>query len=82
MGFMTRPEFVRAMEEIVGVPARSLREQDTRETVAGWTSLADVQIFTLVTSDFGIEPDEDLIAAESVGDLLGVLDVKGAFRRA
>ena len=77
---MTRSGFLRAMEEILGVPTRTLREEDSRQTVAKWTSLADVQIFSLITSEFGIETDSDLIEAETVGDLIRVLQGRGAFR--
>jgi acyl carrier protein len=77
---MTRTSFLRAMEEILGVAARTLREEDSRRTVAKWNSLADVQIFSLITSEFGIEPDDELIEAETVGDLLRVLHSRGAFR--
>jgi acyl carrier protein len=79
-GKMTRSGFLRAMEEILDVPKRTLREEDSRDTVAQWTSLADVQIFSLITSEFGIEPDSELIEAETVGDLLTGLQGKGAFR--
>jgi hypothetical protein len=57
------------------------REEDCRETVAQWTSLADVQIFSLITSEFAIELDSALIEAETVGDLLAILERKGAFRK-
>jgi acyl carrier protein len=77
---MTRSSFLRSMEEILGVAKRTLREQDSRRTVAEWTSLADVQIFAMVTSEFGIEPDDELITAETVGDLLRVLRSQGAFK--
>jgi hypothetical protein len=77
---MTRSGFLRAMEEILGVPARTLREEDSRDTIAEWTSLADVQIFALIASDFGIEPDSEVIEAETVGDLLRVLQGRGVFR--
>lgn len=77
---LSQSSFLRAMEEILGVESRMLRENDSRETVAQWTSLADVQIFSLITSEFGIEPDGELIAAETVGDLLRVLQSQGAFR--
>ena len=76
---MTRSGFLRAMEEILGVGARTLREEDTRDTLGQWTSLADVQIFSLITSECGIEADGELIEAETVGDLLTVLQGKGAF---
>jgi hypothetical protein len=61
---MTRSESLGAMEEMLGGPARTLREQDSRETVAQWTSLADVQIFSVTRSEFGIEPDGELIEAK------------------
>jgi acyl carrier protein len=77
---MTRSAFLRVMEEILGAAPRTLREADSRDTVAQWTSLADVQIFTVITSEFGIEPDGELIAAETVGDLLQVLQSQGAFQ--
>jgi len=77
---MTRSGFLRALEEIFGVGTRTLREGDSRETVAQWTSLADVQIFSLITSEFGIEPDGELIEAETVEDLLLALQSRGAFR--
>jgi acyl carrier protein len=68
------------MEQMFGVATRTLREDASRETVAQWTSLADVQIFSLITSEFGIEPDDELIEAETVGDLLQALQDRGAFR--
>ena len=77
---MKKSAFLRAMEEILGVPLRTLREEDSRETIAQWTSLADVQIFSLISSEFGIELDDEMIEAETVGDLLRVLQSKGVFR--
>jgi acyl carrier protein len=64
---------------MLGVAMRTLREEDSRRTVAQWTSLADVQIFSLITSEFDIEPDNELIEAETVGDLLRVLESRGCF---
>jgi len=77
---MTRSGFVSAMEEILGVPKRTLREDDSRTTVAQWTSLADAQIFSLITSEFALEPDDQLIEAGTVSDLLKALQNRGAFR--
>jgi acyl carrier protein len=77
---MTRSGFLRAMEEMLGVASRTLREEDTRHSVAQWTSLADVQIFALIAGEFGIEPDAELIEAETVGDLLRCLESRSAFR--
>jgi acyl carrier protein len=77
---MTRTNFVHALEEIFGLERRTLREDSGRETVDEWTSVADVQIFSLIESEFGIEPNEQLIGAETVGELLRVLQDHGAFR--
>jgi len=76
---MTRSGFLRAMEEILGVPARTLQEGDSRETVAQWSSLADVQISSVIASELGIEPDSEIIEAETVGELLRILEGRGAF---
>jgi acyl carrier protein len=76
---MTRSAFLQALEEILGVGRRTLREEDSRESIASWNSLADVQLFSLINSEFGIEPNEELIEAETVGDIFKVLENHGAF---
>jgi acyl carrier protein len=76
---MTRSAFKTALEEILQMPRGSLKESDSRETVASWSSIADVQILTTITSEFGLEPDMALLEAETVGDLLDALDTKNAF---
>ena len=77
---MTRTNFLRAFEEILGLERRTLREESSRDTIEEWTSLADMQLFSLIESGLGIEPDDELIAAETVGDLLRVLQNRGAFQ--
>ena len=76
---MTRSAFKTALEEILQMPRGSLKESDSRETVASWSSIADVQILTTITSEFGLEPDMALLEAETVGDLLDALETKTAF---
>jgi acyl carrier protein len=76
---MTRSAFKTALEEILQMPRGSLKESDSRETVASWSSIADVQILTTITSEFGLDPDMALLEAETVGDLLEALDTKNAF---
>jgi acyl carrier protein len=66
------------MEEILGVPARTLKDADSRDTVAQWSSLADVHISAMIASELGIEPDGEMIEAETVGDLLRILEKRGA----
>ena len=51
---MTRSDFLRALEEILGVERRALREEDSRDTLERWSSLVDVQIFNLIEGQFGI----------------------------
>lgn len=67
------------MEEILGLPAGALKDSDTRDTIESWSSVADVQIISGMTADCGIEPDAEIMEAESVGDLLAALDDRGAF---
>jgi acyl carrier protein len=76
---MTRSAFKTALEEILEIPSGSLKESDSRETVASWSSIADVQILTTITSEFGLEPDMALLEAETVSDLLEALETKNAF---
>lgn len=77
---MTSAAFRNSLEEIFGSPRGSLKDSDTRDTVEGWTSLADVQVLSVISSELGIEPDADILEAESTGDLIRVLQDKGAFR--
>jgi acyl carrier protein len=76
---MTRSAFKTTLEEILQIPRGSLKESDSRETVANWSSIADVQILTTITSEFGLEPDMALLEAETVSDLLEALETKNAF---
>jgi acyl carrier protein len=76
---MTRSSFYAVLEDILQVPHGSLKEGDSRATVATWSSLADVQILTVVSSEFGLEPDGELIEAETVGDLIRLLEARNAF---
>jgi acyl carrier protein len=67
------------MEEILGAAPGSLKESDSRDTVQSWSSLEDVNIVTLIQSEFGFEPDPAFVQAETVGDLLAILHERGAF---
>jgi acyl carrier protein len=76
---MTRSAFKIALEEILAALPGSLKDSDSRETVATWSSIADVQILTSISSEFGLEPDAQLLEAETVGELLEILDSRNAF---
>lgn len=77
---MTQSSFQNVLEEIFDVPRGSLSEDDSRDTISNWTSVSDVQIFTTISSELGIEPDADLLQAETVGELMQALNTRGAFR--
>jgi acyl carrier protein len=76
---MTRWEFLVAVEEILGVEKGKLKQNDSRETIPAWDSLADVKIFTVVGSELGVDPGRELIEAETVADIIHVLETQGAF---
>jgi acyl carrier protein len=71
---MTRAEFMRTLEDTLGVAPGQLQLSDTRESVPGWSSLTDVTILTLLFSEFGLEAEEELLEYRSVGELFEVLD--------
>jgi hypothetical protein len=76
---MTRDEFRAAMEDILDVPRGGLKDSDSRNTVESWSSLADVQILAYLTSETGVDPDAEMMEAETFGDLIQVLDQRAAF---
>jgi acyl carrier protein len=76
---MTRTQFVRTLEDTLGVPQGDLQPAHTRDSVAGWSSLTDVTILTIVFSEFGLEAEEELLEYHSVGDLLAILERHGVF---
>jgi hypothetical protein len=76
---MTKAGFRGAVEEIFGLSPGTLKDDDSRGSVESWTSLADAQLFTIIFSEFDIEPDDQLVEADRIGDILGILEAKGAF---
>ena len=76
---MTRTAFKGALEEILAVPRGSLRNAGSRDTVETWSSIADVQILTTITREFGVKPDAALLEAETVSDLLAALESRNVF---
>jgi acyl carrier protein len=77
---MTRLEFQNALEDLFKVPRGSLKATDSRETIEGWESFADVDVLNLIEKQFGIEAEAAIAEAETYGDLVKVLESKGAFR--
>ncbi len=77
---MTRLEFQNALEDLFKVPHGSLKATDSRNTIAGWESFVDVDLLNLIEKEFGIEAEAAIAEAETYGDLVKVLESKGAFR--
>jgi len=77
---MIKTGFQSAVEDILGLPPGTLKDGDGRDTIASWTSLADVQLFTVISAEFGIEPDAELLEADRFGDLVRILEARGAFQ--
>jgi len=76
---MTRTAFIHTLEETLDVPRGHLQPTDTRQTIAGWSSLVDVTILTVIFSELGLEAEDDLLDYTSVGELLDILERKHAF---
>ena len=74
---MTRAAFKTLLEEVLRVPAGSLAESDSRETVENWSSLADVQIMTIIGSELDVEAE--LLEYDTVGQLLDLLEGQQVF---
>ncbi len=73
---MTRSDFQSAVEEILELPRGALKDSDDRDSIATWTSLADVQILTFISSEFGLEPEAEMMEAATFGDLVRQLEDK------
>jgi hypothetical protein len=76
---MTRAAFRSMLEEILSVDPGLLQDSDTRETVADWSSLVDVQIMTVIGSELALDDDPELMSFDCVGELLAELEERGAF---
>jgi acyl carrier protein len=76
---VTRAAFVNTVADIMGVPPGTLTPDATRDTVAGWSSLTDVTILTVIASELGIEAEDELLDYTSVGELLDILERRQAF---
>ena len=79
---MTRSDFLAQLAEVLGKPRGDLSESDSRETVEGWSSIADVQILSLVQEQLGVDGQLELLEVQTVGELLDALEEQGAFNGA
>jgi hypothetical protein len=67
------------LEEVLAMPHGALRDEDDRQTVGTWTSLADVQIMVIMASELGMGDDAETLDYGTVGELLSALDERGVF---
>lgn len=74
---MTRDAFTRLLEEILHVPPGTLDDSDSRHSLESWSSLADVEILTIIGSELGL--DGELFEYETIGELLDLLEHHNAF---
>lgn len=73
---MSRSEFQAAVEEILELPRGALKDSDSRDSVEAWTSIADLQILTFISSETGLEPEPDWMEAKTFGELVRKLQEK------
>lgn len=75
---MTKPEFLKLIEEIVEEPAGSLSgSEKLREQVAGWNSLAVVSFIAMVDEQFEVMlSPKAIVDCRTVDDLVKLLDGK------
>jgi acyl carrier protein len=76
---MTRLEFQSAAEDLFKIPRGSLKASDSRDTIKGWESFVDVDLLNLIEKEFGIEAEAEIMEQETFGDLVELLESKGAF---
>jgi acyl carrier protein len=74
---MTSAAFKNTLEEILDVPRGTLKDEDSRDTIPSWSSLTDVKIVTVMSGEFGIDADAELLTAETVGDLVEAVRARG-----
>jgi acyl carrier protein len=76
---MTRLEFQNAAEDLFKIPRGSLKPTDSRDTIKAWESFVDVDLINLIEKQFGIEVESEIVEQETFGDLVHLLESKGAF---
>jgi len=79
---MTQRQFRSLLEDLLAVDRGTLRNEDSRQSIRGWTSLADVQITLVLATELGLEDAAETLEYETVGDLMSLLEANGAFAAA
>ena len=76
---MTRDEFLMEMDEILGLPAGTLRGQEKLEELENWDSTALIILMTLAETNNGlsVSPDQ-IVRCSTVADFLRLAQVEGS----
>jgi acyl carrier protein len=71
-------ELQRLVAEAMGVPATSLSDDSSSETIANWDSAAGMSLMVLLEETYGIAFEaEEMVRLTSVGAIRAVLREKG-----
>lgn len=72
---MEQDNFIRALEELMEVPASTLSPITEIRSIEAWDSLKVVELVALLDSSYGIAVDyETLDQCRTVGDLIALKD--------
>lgn len=76
---MTRDEFLLEMDEILGLPAGTLRGHEKLEELENWDSTALITLIALADTNNGadLSPDQ-IVGCSTVADLLRLAQVEGS----
>jgi len=76
---MTRDKFLLEMDEILGLPAGTLRGDENLEDLETWdsTSLINLIVLAETNNNVRISPDQ-VVTCSTVADLLRVAQVEGS----
>jgi len=77
-----RPDaFLPALEKLMEVPPGSLHAETAFKKIDAWDSLRVVELVALLDTEYNVTVDYDkLIALNTVGDLISVIDSERARR--
>ena len=76
---MTRDEFLLEMDEILGLPAGTLRGQEKLEELENWDSTTLITLITLAETNNGVNMSlQQIVGCSTVADLLRLAEVEGS----
>jgi len=76
---MTKLEFQHTFEDLVKLPHGSVQLTDSRATIKAWESFVDVDLLVIIEKELNIQVEAEIMEQETFGDLVRLLESKGAF---